>query len=123
MIRGLGLDTVKVERFASLSPQTLDRLFTSGERDWCEAAQGLVRLQRFAARFAAKEAVAKALGTGISGGITWQDISVVHDGHGKPEALVVGKARERMDELGITHVHLSLTHEREYASAVAILES
>jgi holo-[acyl-carrier protein] synthase len=123
VIKGLGLDTVKVERFSNLSPQTLDRLFTSGERDWCEAAQGLVRLQRFAARFAAKEAVAKAMGTGISGGITWQDISVVHDGQGKPEALVVGKARERMDELGIAHVHLSLTHEREYASAVAILES
>jgi len=123
MILGIGLDTVKVERFARLSPQAIDRLFTEQEQTWCESAIGSTRLQRYAARFAAKEAVSKALGTGISDGMRWKDISVVCDALGKPEALLVGKALDRQRTLGAQSVFLSLTHEREYATAVAVLEN
>jgi holo-[acyl-carrier protein] synthase len=123
MILGLGLDTVKVERFARLSPAAIDRLFTEQEQAWCESAIGSTRLQRYAARFAAKEAVSKALGTGISDGMRWKDISVVCDALGKPDALLVGKALDRQKALGAQKVFLSLTHEREYATAVAVLES
>jgi holo-[acyl-carrier protein] synthase len=123
MIVGLGLDTVKVERFAPLTPRALDRMFTPDEQAWCENAQGAARLQRYAARFAAKEAVAKALGTGLGEGLGWKEIAVRHGELGKPEAVLTGKALERMGSVGAARVLLSLTHEREFASAVAVLEA
>lgn len=75
-----------------------------------------------AARFAAKEAGAKALGTGFSNGIGPHDIRIASRPSGRPVVSFHNKALERMQALGGTSVHVSLTHSRENAAAVVVME-
>jgi holo-[acyl-carrier protein] synthase len=74
-----------------------------------------------AARFAAKEAFGKALGTGLAG-MKLRDIQVVNNHNGKPDMLLFGDALASLHRVGGRHVHLSLTHERENAVAVVVIE-
>ncbi len=76
-----------------------------------------------AARFAAKEAAVKALGTGVSNGVALKDIETYNDAWGKPHLRLHNKAHERAVLLKVTTMHLSLTHGRDTAAAVVILES
>jgi holo-[acyl-carrier protein] synthase len=98
-----------------------ERLFTSSEIAYCEAKSS--KWQSYAARFAAKEAVMKALGTGWDGEVNWKDIEIVNDANGNPGVLLSGGAKKKADELGLSHAHISLTHEKDYAIAFAILEA
>lgn len=123
MIVGLGLDVAELDRiekaYASHGERFLDRILTPGERE------GLPRLAvpYLAARFAAKEAAVKALGTGFRQGISYKDIDVTADSLGKPLLRLTGQAWERAKELGVTRAHVSLTHGRDVAAAVVILEA
>ena len=113
---GVGIDVVDIERFmASLerTPGLRERLFTPSE-----AARPPASL---AARFAAKEAVAKALGAPT--GMAWHDAEVVSESSGRPLLTIRGSVQARADELGVTSVHLSLSHDAGIASAVVVLES
>jgi len=74
-----------------------------------------------AARFAAKEALGKALGTGLAG-IVLKDIIVINSRNGKPEIRVADTALAALKKSGANRVHLSLTHEHEYAAAMVVLE-
>ena len=76
-----------------------------------------------ASRFAAKEAAVKALGTGFSGGITFQDVEIRSDPLGKPLIFFHNQALQRCRDLQVRHAHLSLSHSRENAVAVVILEA
>ena len=76
-----------------------------------------------ARRIAAKEAVVKALGTGIARGVGWQQICVSHMESGQPVAILTGVASRILEERGIERVHLSITDEKNYAAAVAVIES
>ena len=78
--------------------------------------------RQHAARFAAKEAGMKALGTGWHGGITWQDFEVANLPSGRPTLIFHGRAAEVAAELGVRSVALSLTHTKEQALAMVILE-
>ena len=71
--------------------------------------------------FAAKEAVAKALGTGFSGGVMPWNISVVHDEKGAPSAELTGAAKERLEQIGGAGVRISLSHEEDSAIAFAVI--
>ena len=124
MVVGLGTDLAEiarvrrsVERFGS---RFLERIYTPGEIAYCmrkkDAAESL------AARFAAKEAGAKALGTGISRGVSWQEFEVRREPSGKPSLWLSGRAAELAAELGIDRLSLSLTHTRDLAMAVVIAE-
>ncbi|GAA1137275.1 holo-ACP synthase [Ornithinicoccus hortensis] len=115
MIIGLGIDVVDVARFAKQlerSPRLLDRLFTEGERG--------LGTNSLAARFAAKEALAKALGAPV--GLRWTDCTVVRAGDGRPHLSIIGTVRARADSLGVTSLHLSLSHDAGIASAVVVAE-
>lgn len=108
-----GVDLVPVARIEAMlaahGERFLRRIFTAGERaDSERAVRG--RAERYAARFAAKEAVLKALGTGLTGGITWQDIDVCRTTAGGPFIRVSGKAARRAVELGLSQWRLSLSH-------------
>lgn len=103
------------------TPRFRERVFTDGERDYCEA-RGAGAAQHYAARFAAKEAAFKALGTGWSGGLSWHHVEVVSEDSGAPLLLLHGRARELFDALGATHAHLSLSHTSEHAVAQVIFE-
>ena len=70
-----------------------------------------------ARRFAAKEALAKAYGTGFTGGLTFRDIAVTHDAAGKPILQLAGRAAELQRERGIGEDFISISDEREYAVA------
>ncbi|HVL39041.1 MAG TPA: holo-ACP synthase [Fimbriimonadaceae bacterium] len=107
MIVGVGLDVVEVARIerAMQNPRFLRRVLTGPEREFCHSPQ------QVAGRWAAKEAIAKALGTPL----TWQSVEVLSESTGKPVAV--------MGDLpaGLT-LHLSISHERGLAAAVAIAE-
>ena len=116
MIVGVGIDVVDVERFGqslTRTPRLLERLFTEGERD--------LPMMSLAARFAAKEALAKALGAPV--GLRWTDATVVREGDGRPHLRVEGTVAARAAELGVTALHVSLSHDAGVASAVVVAES
>ena len=124
MVIGLGTDLVEVDRLqASLDrfgPRFLDRIFTPAEQAY--AARKRQPAESLAARFAAKEAGAKALGTGISRGVSWRDLEVARASGRAPELLLHGRAAELAAALGVRHISLSLTHTSAYAFAVVVLE-
>jgi len=126
MIVGLGLDITELERIeralARYGRRFLEKILTVEEMEGLpDAARN--RAAYLAARFAAKEAAAKALGTGFSGGITIKDFAVASDEYGKPVIRFFRKAEQRAMQLGVTRAHLSITHGRDVASAVVVLEA
>lgn len=104
------------------TPRFVERVYTKSERDYCDG-RGAVAAQHYAARFAAKEAALKALRTGWTGGIAWQDIEVVSTESGAPILLFHGRVRELYEQSGATAAHLSISHTTEHAIAQVILES
>lgn len=127
MIRGIGLDLADIDRIARLlgrhPERARARLFTPGERMYCDRRAEPAR--HFAARFAAKEAAYKALaGTDEAQHIHWQDIEVSNSPlDGRPQLLLHGLAAKRAAELGVSAVHVTLTHSDLVAAAVVVLES
>jgi holo-[acyl-carrier protein] synthase len=121
MIVGVGIDVVPVDRFAETlarTPSLVDRLFTAAEQ---RTQSGAPRTpESLAARFAAKEALAKSLGAG--GGMSWTDAEVVVDDAGRPSLTITGTVRSRADSLGVTRLHVSLSHDGGIASATVIAE-
>jgi holo-[acyl-carrier protein] synthase len=122
VITGIGVDVVHVhrlERWRS-TPGLLERYFHPQELS-AALAKGNGANLALAARFAAKEAFGKALGTGLAG-IVLKDIRVVNRHNGKPEIEVLGTALRALERSGAGKVHLSLTHERDNAIAMVVLE-
>jgi holo-[acyl-carrier protein] synthase len=122
-----GVDLVEVARIAAMldehGERFLSRCFTSGER----AASGVDgervsrrRGEHLAARFAAKEAVMKALGTGLSSGISWTEIEVVTLATGEPTLLLTGQAAAIASQRGIASWVISLSHTDSMAIASVI---
>lgn len=115
MILGVGIDVVDVERLAQRLervPRLRERLFTPIERD--EPVDSL------AARFAAKEAVAKVLGA--PPGLSWQEAEIRRGAFGKPELVLSGRAAQLAREMGITSLHVSLSHDAGIATAVVVAD-
>lgn len=124
MIVGIGIDLIEVPRLAEVLQRQgeafLQRVFTAGERAYCEGAPRHAAA-RLAARWAAKEALLKALGTGLRE-VKWQEIEVVRDELGAPALLLHGAAAEVAQRRGVVRTHLSLTHTEGYAAAQVVLE-
>jgi len=124
MIVSIGIDIIEVYRIRetiSRTPRFVERVFTTRERDYCEA-KGAASAQSYAARFAAKEAFLKALKTGWRGKITWHDIEICSDKNGVPSLEIKGEAKNILENLGANKIHLSLSHTTEHAVAQVILE-
>ena len=125
VIVGSGIDLCEVPRIeqaiARYGKKFLERIFT--DREIAYADRKANRSERYAARFAAKEAGMKALGTGWTGGIAWRDFEVANLPSGRPTLRFHGKAAEIAEKMGVRNIALSLTHTREQAMAVVILES
>ena len=119
MIVGVGIDVMEIDRFGESlrrQPRLAERCFTSAEAAYCLAKP--FPPQHFAARFAAKEAVGKALGRGMT---RWREVEVVR-GRGAPSVALHAHYAEWAARLGVTRIHLSITHSRGVAVAVAIAE-
>jgi holo-[acyl-carrier protein] synthase len=124
VILGLGLDLVEVARVARIldgppgrARRFLSRVFTAGEQAFCEAVAD--RPTRYAARFAAKEATLKALG--VPAGLRFTEMEVAR-GEGAPTLALSGRAAEAAERLGVTRLHLSITHDGGVAAAVVVAE-
>jgi len=113
-----GIDTIEIARirrlFEHYGHRFLERIFSGSEQEYCLGFRDPA--PQLAARFAAKEAVAKAMGLGIGRELHWLDMEVCKSERGRPELKICERLRSRFDSISI-----SLTHCREYASAVAIL--
>jgi holo-[acyl-carrier protein] synthase len=102
-------------------PGLFERYFDPGELAEALSKGSGVDLS-LAARFAAKEAFGKALGTGLAG-IVLKDIMVRNKHNGQPEIIVSGTALKALKNCGAARIHLSLTHERDNAIAMVVLEN
>lgn len=125
MIVGSGIDLIEIERIRHsverYGARFLDRVYTPAEQAYCLSRRNAA--ESLAARFAAKEAGAKALGTGISHGVSWLEIEVVRERGGRPNVVFHGRAGAFAERLGAHRAHLSLTHSGTLAMASVVLES
>ncbi|MHC1706700.1 MAG: holo-ACP synthase [Bacteroidales bacterium] len=124
MIYGIGTDIIEVSRVGGLitrGDNFKEGVFTPGEIEYCESKRH--KNQHYAARFAAKEAFLKALGTGWAFGISFIQVDVFNDELGKPEIRLKGKAEEYVKEKGINKIYVSITHLKDYAVAMVVLET
>ena len=116
-------DLVRIARIRAITDRWqerfLQRLYTDAERQYCFRLTS--PYASLAGRFAVKEAILKALGTGWSAGVRWVDIQVLNDSTGRPVATVDGRVGALMREAGVTGIHVSLSHDAEYAIAEAVL--
>lgn len=119
----VGTDILKMDRIDEvvdrLGDKFVQRILTAQEMDEYRASKQANRL--LAKRFAAKEAIAKALGTGIGRGVSWQDIQIEHDANGAPLVRLSGGASRVATERGGRRVELSLADEIDYVVAFAVL--
>jgi len=124
MIVGVGIDNVLNKRMQDMllkwAEKVEDRVFTEEELEYSKN-KGETHVH-LAARFAAKEALFKALGKGLSDGMTWNDVMVKNEESGKPYIVLRDRAKEVADSMKVETIHLSLTHSDHSSIAVVILE-
>ena len=114
MIMGIGIDIIELDRVARSMEQErfMTRLLTERERQLVDTYSPTRRIEFVAGRFAAKEAYAKAVGTGIAHGLSWQHIEILPDASGRP--VMTGPTSGR--------IHVSISHSAHYAIAQVIIE-
>ncbi|MDR2807914.1 MAG: holo-ACP synthase [Spirochaetaceae bacterium] len=122
MIIGIGADVVAVRRFEQWLNRAgfLERFFHPDELAYARSC-GKGFCESIAARFAAKEAFGKALGIGLVG-ICLKDIAVISRYGDRPALALFGSALRKAEQNNVRFIHLSLSHEKEYALAMVVLE-
>ena len=124
LVIGIGTDLIEIERIAHsverFGDAFLRRIYTPGEIAYCQRKKNAA--ESLAARFAAKEAGAKALGTGISRGVSWREFEVRRLPGQRPELHLSGRAEAVAEGLGIRRMSLSLAHSRGLSIAVVVAE-
>ena len=124
MIVSIGIDIVEVYRIRSTiarTPRFAVRVFTENERAYCDS-KGVAAAQSYAGRFAAKEAFLKALKTGWRGKITWHAVEIVSAEQGVPSIEVSGEGKRLLENLGVSNIHVSISHTSDHAVAQVIFE-
>ena len=129
MIIGIGSDLCDIRRIEDtltrFGDRFIQRCFTEIEQ--ARSEQRADRSSSYAKRFAAKEACAKALGTGIRGGVFWRDMGVINLRSGQPTMALAGGAAERLAALlpagHEARIHLTITDEVPHAQAVLVIEA
>lgn len=117
-----GIDLVDCPRIEQMvkrhGQRFIERVFTAAEQAYADANKDSV--EKLAGRFAAKEAILKLMGTGWRGKIAWTDIEVVNNALGQPGVTLDGEVKKIADDLGITHISVSITHTANFAIASAV---
>ncbi len=123
LLIGLGCDIIETERIEGVlkkhGDRFLKRVFTEEERAYCDSLK--YPHKHYAARWAAKEAVSKAFTTGIGEHLEWTSVSVYHGTRKEPLVRLDAKGAALLEQVGATHVWLSLSHIDSHAMAVAAL--
>lgn len=124
MIIGVGIDLVQISRFDKILTKWGERFpkkfYTPIEIDYSKFYKNAS--QYYASNFAVKEAFSKAIGTGFQNGMRFSQVEVLRTKLGKPYIVLYGKARELADDLGVSTIHSSISHDGSYAVANVILE-
>ena len=134
MILGIGTDLTDIRRMekalARFGKAFEDRVFTAREQKKAHSRKNAgpkLVASTYAKRFAAKEACAKALGTGIKGGISWHDIEIVNVDTNAPSVMLHGAARTRLKAITpkgeVAKIHLSMSDEYPFAHAMVVIEA
>ena len=135
MIIGIGTDLVEIERIKkALTSSFLKKYYSKAERQMLkqyakhgESMEELLKkhcvVEKAAGNFAVKEAVVKSFGTGFTGNITPDEISVLRDSNGKPYVLLEGEAKNVANRLGVEKIHVSITNIATVAQAFVVCES
>jgi len=124
MIKGIGTDLVKTSRIEASFERWGDRfakkILTRDELLSYENTKNRVKF--LSKRFAAKEAVAKALGTGMRGGVHFSNIEIRHHNTGAPFVVLYDASKDRADVLAVHHSHLSISDDDGYAIAFVVFD-
>lgn len=123
MVVGIGIDLVNIPQFEKnlKNEAFVRRVFTPAERNLCEGVKN--SSERFAGKFAAKEALMKAIGKGIGQEVWFSQIAVLNRDTGAPYIEVEGEAKSTLDSLAVDSIHVSISHTKEMAVAIVILEA
>ena len=123
MILGIGTDIAEVARIAKSIENSAfkEKIFSKTEINYCETKAN--KAESYAARFAAKEAFFKAVGTGWRGGMAFNEVEITNDDLGKPYLNILGVTAEIIKEKNIKTIHVSLSHTKEMAMAMVVIES
>ena len=125
MILGIGTDILEIERMQFLmqrfGDKVLRRLFTQQERKMAEGLSYDQQVRFYAKRFSGKEAASKALGTGIGGYLSWQDISILNTPAGKPVLNFSEKVYQTLlAQYPCVHAHISLSDDKQALAFVVV---
>ena len=124
-IFGIGTDLIDISRMKKLlnkNKKFINRIFSVNEIKYCESRSN--KIASYAKRFAAKEAFTKALGTGVSKGIFFNEISVNNNKNGAPFIELLGKTKLIVLSLiKKKKIYLSLSDEKKYALAMVVIST
>lgn len=123
MIAGIGTDIIEVSRVLEKIDKNQgfrEATFSPDEIAYCEPKPN--RGQHYAARFAAKEALLKAGGEGWTSAVELHEISVLHEAGGRPFFAFTGATAQYFEAKGWAKIHLSISHVREMAVAMVVVE-
>ena len=112
------IEIARVRRSLDRYARFRDRCFTPAEQAYCDSRPNPA--QSYAGRFAGKEAVGKALGFGVAREFAWTEIEIV--GRPKPSVQLSGRVAAWAARMGAGSIDLSMTHSRELAQAVAVVD-
>ncbi|QKJ88255.1 Holo-[acyl-carrier-protein] synthase [Paramixta manurensis] len=124
-ILGLGTDIVEIARIEAVISRSGDRLAQRvlSQSEWRQYQAHQQPVRFLAKRFAVKEAAAKAFGTGIRGGLAFNQFEVYNDALGKPGLRFFEHAAVVAEKMGVKFVHVTLADEKNYACATVIIEN
>lgn len=120
MIFGIGTDILEIDRIhesLNRNLKLLDKMFSQKELEMLKAKN--YRAESVAGNFCAKEAVMKSIGTGLRG-FSLKEVQILRDELGAPFLEAEGKLKNRLEELGISEIKVSISHSKNYATATAI---
>ena len=124
-IFGIGIDIVDISRIKKQLEKNnrfINKIFSAKEIKYCESRSN--KVASYSKRFAAKEAFAKALGMGISKGISFNEISINNNKNGAPFIVLLGKTKTITQNLiKKRKIFLSLSDEKKYAISMVIISS
>ena len=124
-IHGIGNDLINVNRIEKVIKKNknfLKKIFTKNEIRYCNNKMN--KYYCFAKRFSAKESFSKALGTGISRGLKFNEIEIINNNKGKPNIKILGKSKQIVQKILHTkklEIFVSISDDKPYASSVVLL--
>ena len=124
MIFGIGTDLVEIKRIESINSidKFANKILSKNELSILKSLKEEKKITFLSKQFPGKEAISKAIGTGITKQTRFKDIEILRDENGKPILNAIDGFKKYMNDLGITKTHVSLSDERNYAIAFAVLE-